>query len=124
MKKVIFKLFSIIAVLLLMIQLESCKAISKDDAKTNLEGAGYKVLIMTGDEYEESDENTFAITSLALEYYLYAEKDADKIYIYFFYSIDDASNNEPFINHDGLSSGQNNNVIYYGTKQAIKDAKL
>ena len=124
MKKTLFKILSIFVSKILLLQLASCKGITKDDAKANLEGAGYKVLIMTGDEYEESDENTFTITSLELEYYLYAEKDADKIYIYFFYSIDDASNNEPFINHNGLSSGQNNNVIYYGTKQAIKDAKI
>lgn len=124
MKKVIFKLFSIIAILLLMIQLASCKSISKDDAKANLENAGYTVTVMDGNEFADSDKNSFTIMSSELDYYLYAEKDSEKIHIFFFVTIEQADNNMSFIHYDLPSSGQINNVIYYGTKQAVKDAKI
>ena len=124
MKKIILKISLLFAAILFIINLASCKSISKDDAKANLEGAGYKVEIMDGDEYSDSDKNEFAITSIDLEYYLFATKDSEQIHIFFFISTDAASNNEPFISFSNLSSGQTNNVLYYGTKQAIKDAKI
>ncbi len=124
MKKIMLKTPLIILALFIFIVLTSCKAISKDEANTNLLNAGYKVEIMDGDEFEESDENKFLIFGFELEYYLYAEKDEDEIHMFFFISIDAASENEPFIYYDGLKGGQINNLVYYGTKQAIKDAQI
>ena len=101
------------------------KSITPDEAKQTLESAGYTVTVMSGEEYAESDENTYMLFATELDSYLYAVKDSDVIYMYFFTDTDTASRNYDFmIAPDKLLGGQNNNVIYFATKQARKDAKV
>ena len=98
--------------------------INLDEVKTNLKNAGYAVTVMTGDEYVETDGAVAAIGAYELEKYLYAVKGEDVIHIFFFVDISTASFNSDFINFDNMLGGQNNEVIYRGTRQAIKDAGL
>lgn len=99
--------------------------ISLDEAKSNLEGAGYTVTVMSGEEFADSEKNTYMIMSSELNNYLYAVKGSESIHMFFFVNVDIASNNYSFMNGpDGLLGGQNNSVVYFATKQARKDAKL
>ncbi|MBO4472655.1 MAG: hypothetical protein J5765_02475 [Clostridia bacterium] len=102
------------------------KSISLDEAKTNLESAGYEVTVMSGKEYVESDNNPYPfIMEFELDHYLYAVKGEDVIHLYFFSTIDDASDNYDFMTGEkGQTSGQKNELVYFGTKQAISDAKI
>ena len=100
------------------------KSIKLDEAKANLENAGYAVTVMTGEEYVETEDAVSAITSSELAEYLYAVKGGDEIRLFFFYTIDDASFNSDFIVFNGQLGGQSNEVLYRGTRQAIKDAGL
>ena len=101
------------------------KSVTLDEAKANLENAGYEVRVVAGDEFADSDENPFpSIVAFELDNYLEAKKGDDVVYLYFFASVDYASNNYSFMHYDGLRSGQSNSLIYFGTKQAIKDAGL
>ncbi|MBP5343048.1 hypothetical protein J6Y73_03910 [bacterium] len=93
-----------------------------EDIQKNLEDNGYTVTVLDGSDYIGSEADTFAVTSL--DTYIFGVKGEDRIYVFFFYSIDDAELNGSFINISGLKQGQTNNIIYVGTKQAIKDAKL
>ena len=96
-----------------------------DEAKETLEGAGYTVTVMSGSEFADSDQNTFAIFASDLDSYLYAVKGNDVIYMYFFTDTDTASRNYDFMTAPGdLYGGQSNNVVYFATKQARKDAKV
>ena len=126
MKK-IFSFSILLSLLVALISISGCSfsGLTVDEAKTNLTEAGYEVRVMNGGEYLDSDENEFqTIIEAELDYYLYATKGEDKIYMFFFVSTDVASNNYSFMNMDGLRSGQNNSVVYFGTKQAIKDSKI
>ena len=100
------------------------KSITPEEAKTKLEEAGYQVSIMTGKEYVETDDAIPALSDIDLEYFLYAIKGNEVIYLFFFDSVDSASDNANFIFDSGLTSGQSNNVVYLATKQARKDAGL
>ena len=100
------------------------KSISLDEAKANLEGAGYTVTVMTGKEFVESDRETYTIMESELENYLYAVKGSDEIHMFFFYTINDAERNYDFISDSKLLEGQKNEVVYLATKQARKDAKV
>lgn len=100
------------------------KGIKLDEVQTNLKNAGYTVTVMTGVEYVETEDAVPAIASYELEKYLYAVKGEDKIHIFFFDTIDTASFNSDFINFSGMLGGQHNEVIYCGTRQAIKDAGI
>ena len=55
------------------------KSITVDEAKSNLEAAGYTVTVMTGADYAKSEENTYGIIESQLETYLYAVKGEDAI---------------------------------------------
>ena len=99
--------------------------LSVDDAKKNLEEAGYTVKVLEASEYINSDECEFnTLVESELDCYLYAEKGEDKIYMFFFYSTNLAESNYSFMNMNGLRSGMNNKTVYFGTKQAIKDSKI
>ena len=101
------------------------KSMTPDEAKETLEGAGYTVTVMSGSEFADSDQNTFAIFASDLDSYLYAVKGNDVIYMYFFTDTDTASRNYDFMIAPGdLYGGQSNNVVYFATKQARKDAKV
>ena len=96
-------------------------SMSLDEAKSNLKEAGYEVTVMTAQEYVEAGNDDY----FGLETYLYAVKGSDKIYMYFFNTVDNASDSSTFITGgSGLYSGQNNELVYLATKQARKDAKL
>ena len=96
-----------------------------EEAEANLKEAGYTVTIKDGAEYAESDENTYYLNAAELDKYLYAEKGEDVIYMFFFNSIDLASHNYEFmIAPNKLLGGQSNNLVYFATRQARKDAKL
>ena len=121
------KLFLFIALCLLSLVLFSCTltGLTVDEAKQNLEEAGYTVTITDGEAYLDSGECPFStIMPHELDKYLYAEKGEDKIYMYFFYSVNQADNNYGFMQMDGLRSGMNNKTVYFGTKQAVKDSKI
>ncbi len=101
------------------------KSITVDEAKANLEAAGYTVTVMTGADYAKSEENTYGIVTSQLESYLYAVKGEDAIKMFFFDTVDHAENNGDFIFDKQLTySGQSNKVYYVATKQARKDAKV
>ena len=123
------KILKISAFLLLLVSLftlTSCnlKGLTLEEAKTNLEEAGYTVTIIDGATYCNSDDNEFLLLETELENYLYASKGDDKIHMFFFYTIDEASSNSSFINFPNLLGGQTNELVYYATRQARKDAKL
>lgn len=126
--KLTLKLLLFGVVSFLMIALVGCglfKSVTKDEAKENLEKAGYEVRVVDGSEFADSEENPYpSILSSELDYYLEAKKGDDEIHLYFFVDTDIASNNYSFMNDPKLKSGQSNNVVYFGTKQAIKDAGL
>ena len=99
--------------------------LSIEEAKSNLENAGYEVKIVDGSTFVDSKENPYPfIFASELEKYLVATKDSEEIHMYFFYNVDQASNNYSMMTNSKLSSGQNNQLVYFGTKQAIKDAGL
>lgn len=127
MKKITIKLLSLMLVITLFFTIVGCSflGLTVDEAKANLEDAGYTVTVMDGADYIDSEENQFTmLVSSELDKYLYAEKGDDKIYMYFFYTTDNASQNYNFMNMSGMRSGQNNKVVYFGTKQAVKDSKI
>ena len=129
MKKILaFALVACIVLTLSLVCLSGCflfKSISIDEVKTNLENAGYEVTVMSGDDYVESEENPYPfLISSELKQYLYATNGEDEIHLYFFYTTDDASDNYDFMNNSKLTSGQINDVIYFATKQAKKDAGI
>lgn len=124
--KLTIKSLMLVIALLLFVGLFGCRltSISVEEAKSNLEAAGYEVRLVEGSEWADSEENPYpTIMSTELDKYLEAKKDDEVIYMYFFYFTDDASNNYTFMNSK-YTSGQNNNLVYFGTKQAIKDAGL
>ena len=127
MKRHFLKFMSLFLCLAVVGILSGCnlKGLTVEEAKTNLEAAGYTVTVREGEEFIESGDCEFdTIFSSELEHYLYAEKGEDKIYMYFFININTASNNYTFMTMDGLRSGQNNKTVYFGTKQAVKDSKI
>ena len=127
MKKALSLLLAVSFLALMIVSVTGCnlfKPIDIDEVKTTLKNAGYTVTVMTGDEYVETDGAVAAIGAYELEKYLYAVKGEDVIHIFFFVDINTASFNSDFINFDNMLGGQNNEVIYRGTRQAIKDAGL
>ncbi|MBO4353860.1 MAG: hypothetical protein J5860_02845 [Clostridia bacterium] len=127
MKKALSLLLAVSFLALMIVSVTGCnlfKPIDIDEVKTTLKNAGYTVTVMTGDEYVETDGAVAAIGAYELEKYLYAVKGEDVIHIFFFVDISTASFNSDFINFDNMLGGQNNEVIYRGTRQAIKDAGL
>ncbi len=126
MKTKLLKISSFLLLLLSLFTLTSCnlKGLTLDEAKANLEAAGYEVKIIDGATYCDSDQNEFFLFSSELENYLYAEKGDDKIHMFFFYTIDQASRNSDFIDYPDLLGGQTNQLVYCATRQARKDAKL
>ena len=126
MKKNIIRIMTFALLLVTMFTLASCsfKTPTVDESKATLEAAGYTVEVMDGAAYCESEKNTFNLTSGELDKYLYAKKGDDEIYMFYFFSSSQAEFNSSFINYPGLLSGQSNEMIYYATKQARKDANL
>ncbi len=90
--------------------------------KETLEAKDYKVTVLSGEALDKEFE-TSSLSSLELEYYLFAEKGDDKLYLYYFYTNKDAEFEFNFLDHDGLQKGQSGNVIYFGTSQALEDSK-
>ncbi len=126
MKKNIIGVFTIVLLLVSLFTLASCSfnAPKVEDVKANLEALGYTVTVKTGSEYVNSDENEFNLTEAELDNYLYAKKGDDEIYMFYFSTIDLAEANKDFMNFPKLLSGQTNELIYFATRQARKDAKL
>lgn len=101
------------------------KSISLDEVQANLKEAGYEVTVLTGKEYVESEDKKYdTIMEFELNNYLYAVKGDEKIEVFFFTSVDNASDNYTFMQSDLPKSGQSNEVVYFATKQAKTDAKL
>ena len=123
-------LFLIVAVLLTasVVALMGCslfKDITVDEAKSNLESAGYEVTVMTGAEYDQLEEPPYpSIQNTLLVTYLTAKKGNDVIHMFFYDTINQAESAEAFLSDPDLLSGQSNKVIYLATRQARKDAKL
>ena len=129
MKKILsLALVACIVLTLSLVCFSGCflfKSVSLDEVKSNLENAGYEVTVMSGDDYVESEENPYPfLLSSELKTYLYAVNGTDEIHLYFFWTTDDASDNYDFMNNSKLTSGQINDVIYFATKQAKKDAGI
>ena len=101
------------------------KSISLDEVKSNLEEAGYEVTVLTSKEFVEQKEEEYPfVLESELSKYLCAVKGEDKIELFFFKSVDNASDNYNFMHSDLPKSGQNNEVVYFATKQAKADAKI
>ena len=127
MKKIISLSLALAVLALSVLFVAGCSlftGIQLDTVKENLENAGYTVNVMTGDEYVETDDAVLAISAAELNKFLYAVKGEDEIYIFFFTDINTASFNSDFIHIKNLLGGQHNEVIYCGTRQAIKDAGI
>ena len=117
-------LLLVIIPVVLVLSLCGCKKPpSVEEARSRLEDAGYHVVVKNGAEYADSDDNPY-VGLTGLETYLEATKGDEKIQIFWFFSVDSASNNFDFMNSDLPKKGQNNHVVYLGTKQAVKDVKL
>lgn len=97
---------------------------SFDEAKENLKNAGYTVTELTGEEYVETPEALPSVSSATLERYVHAVKDSDEIHIFLFRTVQIASDEYTFMHMEGLLGGQNNQVVYFATKQARTDSKL
>ena len=126
MKKNLLKAMTFVLLLASLFVLASCSFTTPtvEESKATLEAAGYTVTVRSGSEYTNSDDCEWPINDAELEYYLYAKKDSDEIYMFYFYTIDQAEFNKDFIHYNGLLSGQSNELIYFATKQARKDANL
>lgn len=128
MKKTLALFLAVTILTISVVSLASCdlfKSIELDETKANLEAAGYTVTVISGSDYVLRDDAVPSIMSSELSDYLYAVKGDEEIHVFFFYSIEDASDNYDFINYNNLrNKGQNNNVAYIGTSQAVKDAKI
>ena len=130
MKKILSLILVVCLVLVISVAvLTGCglfKTVTVEEAKTNLENAGYEVTVISGERYVDSAENPYPfLLAHELNYYLYAVKGDEKIYLYFFSSIDYASDNYTFMNGEsGMTSGQSNELVYFATKQAKSDAGL
>ena len=127
MKKIISISLAVIVISLSVLFVAGCSlftGIQLDTVKENLENAGYTVTVLTGDEYVETDDAVPAISAAELNKFLHAVKGEDEIYIFFFTDINTASFNSDFIIINGMLGGQHNEVIYRGTRQAIKDAGI
>jgi len=113
-------LFSLLTISSLL--LCSCKfnAPSPEEEQGILEEAGYTVVL--NPTSDDSESPLFWVTGTTDT--LYANKDKDEIYLFYFASIDEASYNSDFLNFPEYYSGQINELLYLGTKQAVKDAKL
>ena len=101
------------------------KSISFTETKANLQDAGYNVIEMTGEEFVESEYNkNNNIFESELEHFIYATKGDDVIKLYFFKTINIASSNYESMHDDKLLAAQKNEVVYFATKQAKKDAGI
>ncbi len=127
MKKITSLLLVFSFLVLFIVSVTGCdlfKSIDLDEVKANLESAGYTVTVKTGAEYVMEDNDAPTVTSSELDYYLYGVKDSDVIHLFFFVSVDAASDNADFIYINSQTSGQNNSVVYFATRQAKKDAGI
>jgi len=127
MKKTAVLLLIVTVLTLSVLSLAGCGLFSNtsfDEAKENLKNAGYTVTELTGEEYVETPDALPSVSSATLERYVYAVKDSEEIHIFLFTSVDTASNEYTFMQMNGLLGGQNNQVVYFATKQARKDSKL
>ena len=128
MKKIRIALVVVMILTIAAATLVGCglfKDISFDDAKTNLENAGYTVVVMTGEEYVETEDAYPTILSTELVKCLHAVKGNEEIRIFVFNSVDHASDNYSFMSDNKLTTtGQSNEVVYLATKQAKKDAQI
>lgn len=104
------------------ILLTSCRLIapSVEEEKTWLGEAGYSLAITDGNV---DDPDSPIYTTTGIDTCIHATKDTDEIYLIYFYSIEWAQSEYDFI-YTNLNKGQINQLIYLGTSQAIKDAKL
>ncbi|MBQ9369716.1 MAG: hypothetical protein IJU10_01425 [Clostridia bacterium] len=124
-KAISFLLILVFLLSVMAIGLTGCglfKSVTLDEAKTNLTNAGYEVTVMSGDRYVEKEDAISSIMAHELDNYLYAVKGEEEIHIFFFASVDYASDNIDFMRIGDLYSGQNNEVVYLATKQARTDA--
>ena len=100
----------------------SCRftAPSAEEEKGVLEEAGYSVIVL--DDYDDEQHPVLQFCTGVNEC-LYGKKDKDEIYLIYFLSTQTAEDNYDFI-YTNLKKGQINELVYVGTSQAIKDAKL
>ena len=129
MKKRIATLLLVVLILAVSVTgLMGCglfNTVTFEEVESNLNAAEYTVTVMSGKDYIESDKNPYPFLNEAeLESYLYAVKGDDEIHVYYFRSIDIAENNYSFMSNSNLLGGQNNQIVYFATKQARKDAKV
>ena len=103
--------------------LASCSfsAPSIKEEKGVLTEAGYTVTVTSGDDIDTTSKDTPLYGLVGVEDCLYAQKDSDEIYLIYFVSTSFASDSMIYTK---LKVGQINQLVYTGTAQAIKDAKL
>ena len=129
------KLRTVLAILLVVVVLASIfalagcnlfKSVTANQSEANLKNAGYDVTVMTGAQYVASDDADPFIFESELNNYIYAKKGDEVIYLFFFTTVNNASSNydRMSIDYNSLRSGQSNELVYFGTKQAIADCGL
>ena len=109
--------------LVALFSLPSCRISTPtiEEEQTLLGDAGYALTLITGDDIDTSDKNTPMFGLIGVQEVLHANKESDEIYLMWFSSIAMASD---YILATKLKTGQINEMLYAGTAQAIKDAKL
>ena len=84
----------------------------------------YTVTEMTGEEYIEMPDALPSASSADMERCIRAIKGSDESQIFLFAAIEIASTEKEFVSMKWRLSGQNNEIVYFATKQAGKDSKL
>ena len=109
--------------LVALFALTSCRfnAPTIDEEKNHLTEAGYTVTLTSGEDIDNTNKDTPLYGLIGIEDCLYAQKDDNEIYLMWFSSIELASD---LSISTKLRTGQINEFVFAGTKQAIKDAKL
>lgn len=107
-----------------LICLTSCRLTTPSIEKETrvLKEAGYALTVVSGSELDTEDKDTPVYLVSGIEDCLYAKQDSEEIYLLYFPTADRARN--AVIPSHKYQQGRINELIYIGTKQAIKDAKL
>ena len=122
------KILSFLVAVLMLVTLASCSffGLTVEQAEANLNDAGYEVHVIAGADFNEDEcpINVGTMLSSEIDYYLWAKKGDDEIYLFFFPDSERASDALMTMSHKTFKSGSNSGTVYFGTKQAIKDSKI
>ena len=118
-----FGLFALATISTLALTACRFNAPTIEEERTWLTEAGYQVTVTSGNDVDTDNPDTPLFNMFLVSDCVYGSKDNDEIYLIYFNSINAASDAYTFMTTK-LKSGQINELVYAGTSQAIKDAKL